>query len=311
MNQRSMFHDDLVPPDDRPRWQDAFTRCGDAVSVCVDTFLWAFEEFRDAAYKEQRDTHAVPLMLMLDFADAADGVAILSRRGSARNCSQLLRTCLEIQLAVKYMMEHKDTYERRVLSYEYYHLQDQWRWAQRCDEKSQIGRQLRTELAGEKLLDIFDAKGRDVTAEAQEFETKMSSARYAAVRAELARMKTEKIRDQGWYSLWGGPKSVRGVAIHLRMGVLYEALYRSWSNVTHGEGAAKRATGGDGKILQITPLRSPQRLSEMCRNACHQCNSMTLLIVHGLLPHLKDEAKERYLRDMKPGLAYIDNIQGL
>jgi len=124
-------------------------------------------------------------------------------------------------------------------------------------------------------------------------------------------MKDNKIRSCGWYSLWDGPQSVRGVALYLKMGALYEALYRSWSNDTHGEGAIKRAMNGDGKILQLTPLRSPQGLPSMCRNACQQCNTMTLFIVHGLLPHLKEEAKQKYLRDVKPGLVFIDSIQGL
>jgi hypothetical protein len=224
---------------------------------------------------------------------------------------QMLRTALEIQLSLKYMMEHKDTYEQRVLAYEYYHLQDQLRWEQRCDPQSQVGNQLRAELAGEEFLHIFDVQGRDVLAEARALETRMKSRRYEGVRAELARMKDNKIRDCGWYSLWDGPKSVRGVAVHLKMGALYEALYRGWSNVTHGEAAIKRAMSGDGNILQLTPLLSPQDLPSMCRNACQQCNTMTLLIVHGLVPHLKEEAKQKYLRDVKPGLVFIDSIRGL
>jgi hypothetical protein len=136
------------------------------------------DEVRRLAYEGGQDIHAAPLMLMFDFAEPIDGVALLARSGSAKNCSQLLRTALEVQLSSKYMMEHKGTYEQRCLAYEFYHLQDQLRWAQRCDPESQVGKQLRAELAGDPLADIFDVKGRDLTGEASDLEAKMNSARY-------------------------------------------------------------------------------------------------------------------------------------
>lgn len=306
-----MLHDDLMPSDERERFHDAFSRFGDAVSACLCVFLWILDEVRRAAYVDRRDIHAVPLMLMFDFAEAIDGVSVLARSGAAQNCSQLLRTALEIQMSLKYMLEHKTTYEHRCLAYEYYHLQDQLRWEQRCDPESSVGKQLRTELAGDPFIDLFDVKGRDVAAEARDLEARMNSPRYAAVRAELARMKAAKIRDGGWYSLWGGPKNMRELSIRIRHGSQYEALYRGWSCVGHGEGAIKRATGKNGNELQLRPLRSPERLPEMCRNACHLCNALTLILVDGLVPHVREEMQQRYIRDIKPGLAFIDSVKGL
>jgi hypothetical protein len=209
------------------------------------------------------------------------------------------------------MMEHKDTYEQRCLAYEYYHLRDQLRWAQRCDPDSQVGKQLRVELAGDQFAGLFDVKGRDVKSEARDFETKLNSPRYAAVCTELAHMKAAKIRDGGWFSLWDGPKTVRDVALRLKMGSLYEALYRGWSSHTHGETAIKRVSDKKGDELQISPIRSPERLPEMCRNACQLCNSMTIFLVDGLVPHLRDEMKGRYIKDIKPGLVFIDSVKGL
>jgi hypothetical protein len=122
-----MFHDNLLTSDERVRFHDAFMRLGDAVSGCLDVFLWVLEEVRRVAYEGRQDIHAAPLMLMFDFAEAIDGVAVLARSGSSKNCSQLLRTALEIQLSLRYMMEGKDTYEQRCLAYEFCHLQDQLR----------------------------------------------------------------------------------------------------------------------------------------------------------------------------------------
>jgi len=306
-----MFHDDLMPKEERARFHDAFVRFGNAVQACLHAFLWALEEVRRVAYEGRQDIHAAPLMLMFDFAEPIDGVSLLARSGSAKNCSQLLRTALEIQLSLKYMMECKETYEQRCLAYEFYHLQDQLRWTQRCDPGSQLGKQLRADLAGDPLLDIFDVKGRDLPGEAANLEASLNSPRYASVRAELERMKAAKIRAGGWFSLWDGPKNIRSLAIHLKAGSLYEAPYRAWSSVTHAEAAIKRISSGKEDQLEVSPVRSPEGLPAMCRNACQLCNTMTVFLVDGLVPHLRDEMKQRYVKDIKPGLVFIDSVKGL
>ena len=306
-----MFHDDQLPREERARFHDAFGRVANAVCDCLGMILWVFEEVRHAAYEDKRDIHAVPLMLMLDFAEAIDGVAVLARSGAARNCAHPLRTGMEIMLSLKYMMERKDAYGQRCLAYEWFHLQDKLRWAQRCDPESQVGKQLRAELAGDPLADIFDVQGRDIDAEILDLKRRLASSRYAEVQAEVARMKAENVRSGGWFSLWGGPKNVRDLAYRLKAGSMYETLYRTWSSVTHGEGAIKRASGASGDNLQVQPIRSPAGLATMCRHACTLCNGLALFLVDGLVPNVREELRQRYIRDIQPGLAFIDSVRGL
>jgi hypothetical protein len=306
-----MFHDELIPDSERQKFHDAFNRLADAVQACLRMFLWVMEEVQRKAYEDGRDVHAVPIMLMFDLAEAIDGVSVLVRSGSSKNCSQLLRTALEVQLSLKYLMEHKDTYERRCLAYEYYHLLDRQRWAQRCDANSELGKRLRTELAGDQFADIFDLQNFDAADECRQVQARMDSARYADVRTELARMKAAKTRGENWFSLWSGPNNVRSLALHLKLGSIYESLYRGYSSVTHGEGAMKRVTGKRDERLELDPLRSPRGLPAMCRNACQICNSVTLFMVDGLVPHVREEMRQRYINDIKPGLEFIDSVKGL
>ena len=49
----------------------------------------------------------------------------------------------------------------------------------------------------------------------------------------------------------------------------------------------------------------------MCHNACQLCNILILFLVDGLVPHLRPEMTQRYIEDIKPGFAFIDNIKGL
>jgi hypothetical protein len=76
--------------DERARFHDAFMKVGDAVQACLSVFRWALDEVRRLAYEGGQDIHAAPLMLLFDFAEPIDGVALLARSGSAKNCSQLL-----------------------------------------------------------------------------------------------------------------------------------------------------------------------------------------------------------------------------
>ena len=70
-------------------------------------------------------------------------------------------------------------------------------------------------------------------------------------------------------------------------------------------------TGKQGDEIQLSPIRSPEGLPAMCRNACLLCNAMTLFVVGGLVPHLRDEMRCRYIASIQPGLAYIDSVRGL
>ena len=306
-----MFHDELMPADEREKFHSVYQRLSDAVGACVRMFLWALKEVERVTHEDGRDIHAVPLMLMMELAEPLDGVAVLARSGSALNCSQLLRTALELQLGLRYILEHKDTYEKRCLSYEFYHLRDKLRWVQRCDPKSQVGMQLRAELAGEELADVFDHTGCDVAKDTAGLEAKMNSPRYADVVTELTRMKAAKIKDGNWYSLWNGPKDCRSLALYLKKGSEYEVFYRQWSNVGHGEGAVKRLLSKKGEGAEFNAIRSPMKLPAMCRDACHLCNGTTRLIVDGLVPHISPAINECYQKEIQPGLHFIESIKGL
>src|SRR4029453_2895448 len=105
------------------------------------------------------------------------------------------------------------------------------------------GKQIRAELKGDRFANLFDvqARGIDVKKEIAEGEKKLASPRYADVRTELGNIDAELRRarkakrkatatDAYWYSLWGGPPSVRELAHRVGMLSFYEILYRSWSS---------------------------------------------------------------------------------
>lgn len=271
--------------------------------MSLGKFLEVTKEVEVCAHATGKDIHAVVQMLLFEFADSIDGANILIRVGASKNAALPLRTALEIGLGLRYLLEDNDNYERRSLSYEYFHLLDRLKWAQKCDTNHPVGKQLRAELEGDELANLFDvgAKGINMKEEIAKHEEKVNSPRYAAVRVEIDRMKREKKKAGNWYSLWNGPKDLRSLAIHLKQLSIYEVLYRSWSNTAHGEGAMQRIGGRteDGRT-HLAPLRYPEGLQEKSLNACHLTLGLMMTVMDKLVPHFREGFRDWYIGHMKP-----------
>src|SRR6266446_6110937 len=171
-----MFHDDLIPDEkEREQFHHLFGRLSDAVNVSLYRLLTVIKEVEVCAHATGRDTHAVPIMLMYDVADSIDGVSILARAGSARNCAMPLRAALEIGLGLNYILQDGNLYEKRALTYEYFHHLDGLKWTFRADPQHPEGKQLISDLKGDEHVSVFDlgSQGIDVAAVRASHEKKL------------------------------------------------------------------------------------------------------------------------------------------
>ncbi len=319
-----MFHDQLMKDEaELNRWHAVYRRLADAVDVSLGKFLEVGKEVQTATYETGQNFHAVTMMMIYEFAEAIDGASILVRVGASKNCALPLRTALEIGLGLHYILEDGATYEQRSLAYEYFHLHDGLRWAQKVDPEHPVGKQLRKELEGDPHADIFDVmtSGLDLKVEREKHEKRVNSPRYASVRAEIERVKEERkkakkegtpVKDDAgnWYSLWGGPRDLRALALRLKMLSSYEVLYRSWSNAAHGEGAMKRVGGraADG-LIEFEPLRSPAHLQQRSLHACFLTVGLTRRLVDEVVPLVRDDFRGWYVNDMKPAMSFINSVK--
>jgi hypothetical protein len=90
---------------------------------------------------------------------------------------------------------------------------------------------------------------------------------FQPIEGEWQRLKAlNKNRNPKWYSLFGGPKSVRELAIHLGMAGMYEFLYRFWSESVHA-GMAMEAIGSKGGATVMRPIRHPEQLQSAVQHA--------------------------------------------
>lgn len=307
-----MFHNEMMRSEEEgQQFNCLYDELADAIHAPLRMLMCVMAEWRKKSLETKDDIHLTSLLLIFDCAEAIDGVSILVRAGSARNGPPLLRTALEVQLGLMYLLETTEGYRPRSLAYEYFTVLDRLRWAQRCDPDNDIGIQLRAETVGHMLADIFDVKDRDVKESIRFYEERANSARYVDIRSEMDRMKGLKRKPDNWFSLWDGPASVRALAYHFKEGPQYEIFYRTWSKTTHGAGALNRITAKESGMADADPLRSPKGIVDVARNAFNACNVVSMLLVDKLVPHLRNDVRSHYVAQVSPKLAVIERAKEL
>ena len=241
-------------------------------SIVLLRKAWKLAEL--AAYPERKLHHATAQVLTRHVCESLDGVSVLAAKGCAEPCKPLLRSSLEAMLGIQYILEADE--ERRGLAYQVAHAHRKIALYKRLDPNENAGKALAATLASDPLAaGVID----DLPAHFN--LQKMIANLEAPVDAEWVR--ASKKKDAHWYSLFGGPKSLRDLAIHIKHGGMYEFLYRHWSNNVHAGDCFETLSPGPNGSVIIRPIRHPEGLQSMVGLAVSICLavSRTLLGRYG------------------------------
>jgi len=272
------FEDQIVVQSGIPKYEALLRQFSDLVkdAVCLLGKTWRNAEL--AAYPEHRFHHATVQVLTRHVCEALDGVAVLAAKGCAEPCKPLLRSSFEAMLGIQYILEADE--ERRGLAYQVAHAHRKITLYKRLDPNENAGKALAAALVSDPLATGLTQNlpaHIDLQKLIANLEGMLRKPEYAAVEAEW--VKESKKKDAHWYSLFGGPKSLRDLAIQLKHGGMYEFLYRHWSNNVHAgdcfETLSPAANGG----VNIRPIRHPDGLQPMVGLAV----SITLAVGRTLL----------------------------
>src|SRR4030095_5536418 len=119
---------------------------------------------------------------------------------------------------------------------------------------------------------------------------------FAPIEAEWSKHK----KDPAWFSLFGGPKDIRSLAIHLKWAGMYEFLYRHWSNNVHAGDCLEDYGPGDNGAVSIRPIRHPEGLHSIVGMAV----SISLAVGRTLLARYGTDQQRSAYRD-----EYVANLQ--
>ncbi len=212
------------------------------------------------APQSECDYHSVVFSLARHVAEEVDAISILMEKGCIDPCKGHLRSAFEADLGLRYILESDS--ERRGLAYQVKELRERLRTVEIHDGRTPAGKQIREAIQvdpiGASVLASMPAY--DFDAERKRLNATLASKPWDTINAEW---KASGPRSS-WHSLFGGPKSIRQLAVHLKRAFWYEFLYSEWSGRVHA-GLALRSIGTNSKEpgrqgFAVRPLRHPDGL---------------------------------------------------
>lgn len=245
---------------------------------------------------EPRSAHVGLVLLLRHAVEMADGVDELVRAGAVQPSLLQVRAILEARMQLLYMLcarnpaspnplgpRDHDPVPRQPagaalagaalaqvqdLRGAAYFVAEIRRQLQRVEslESAAIADRLE-ELLGTRTVPPYitdPAVQAEAAAGAAGLRAVLSEPAYAPANAEFDRARGRSSHDVHWYSLWGGPRSVRSLARSVGMAFQYDAMYAGSSRVTHGgdvfaQLGRERAAGG----RSVAPLRQPDRFRDV------------------------------------------------
>lgn len=216
------------------------------------------------------DEHLSPIMFFRNILELTDGISILIKNSSVDTCHTLQRSLIENVLALKYLLETEDDFKNRSLSYTVWLTHKDLKICEKYDETTQSGKQLKNELSKDELIgDNYSIK------KTEEFDLLKKNSIELLELPIYKSINTEYIRTNGisknpdWYSLFDGPKSIEGLAKHLKMHATYEIYYRYLSGKVHATSVLKKKIVFDKEtnLTSIIQIRDYDEVQMTAHNA--------------------------------------------
>jgi hypothetical protein len=295
-----VFFQDLVQqPDEWKAYEQLLGNLSQFLGECIRLLLVEAHRLVEAnAATDGKHHHGTVLMLVRHLIEAIDGVSILASKGSAENCGPLMRSAFEAQIEIDYILQSDS--ERRGLAYQVGYAHRKIKMYRRYDRNDQSGQQFRQRLQGDSFADVFDRIPYNLGAMVKNLEQMLQRPEFAPIETEWQRLQTQrKGKDPEWYSLFNGPSSIEQMAYALKMGTLYEGLYRYWSDFVHPGGTLTNAAMTKEGISVIRPIRHPDGLENVCTTATGMCLHTSRSLVRAYSPAELPRLQRTYVENLQ------------
>lgn len=199
-------------PEKAAEYEEYLQVCARGVHGCVKHLLRALQLMSPTS-KEYR--HGVVFTLARHVAEEIDAVSILIEKGSVDPTKLHLRSALEAELGIRYILQ--DDGERRALAYHVKETRERLRSNERADAGTIAGQKVREQLKDDPLAtEILDAVSKnDFKEENESLKRMLSRAPFNEINQEWQNQNGKYL---AWHLLFGGPKSVRQLAYEVGKG---------------------------------------------------------------------------------------------
>lgn len=198
------------------------------------------------------DVSATHFVLFRQVIELADAIEVMLSHGCVTPTKPLLRSMFEAMLSLEYQLESTVDEDRRTLSW----VHEDIRQRRRANLRIRDGEH--TDGFLEDMPDeVFDGARQFV----EDMTTVLQEPHMQEVVEEYRAFKKQHRRVPRWYSLFGGPRSVRELAEQCGLLDMYETKYREWSASLHAQGGLHRVFRlSDDEHITMRGLRHPDDL---------------------------------------------------
>jgi hypothetical protein len=179
-------------------------------------------------------------------------------------------------------------------------------------EDEQAGKEFRKLIESDPLFGRIALPKEDWQSGIDNMERLLARLEYAPIEREWqTTKKAKKGRKPQWYELFGGPSSVRELALHLKQVFCYEFLYRQWSTTVHAGGCLENiAVDKEGNRV-VRPIRHPDGLQQMASIAASLCIELSRRLIDRYAPEQNQAFTQAYATNLQQRYLRISNKQPL
>jgi hypothetical protein len=240
------------------------------------------------------------LALYRHILEMTDGVEVLIVQCCADAAIPLLRSAFEALISIEYILEndakgqYKD-FNRRSLAWLLNHVHNRLDLFDRFDFSTNKGIETKKLFEDDLIASTIGLPDLDIDKARENLLKILDKPHMKSIEEEYEKCKKRK--RYNWYSLFGGPTTMRQLAINLKQGAHYEMLYRPWSISLHAQDFfpfIKKLEDGESVIR---PLRNPESIQQVVGYAAGFILKSTRLVLGKFRP--TENVTDWYIREVQ------------
>ena len=217
------------------------------------------------------DEDLPPVLFLRNFLENVDAISVLIKYSSVESCKILLRTALENVFYLGYILQSDS--KNRALAFIVWNTINNNKLLNQADSTSNEYKELLKKYKNDTFLK--DSKP-PIIANTSELiklgEKIFLLPKFLPIKEEYDNTKKLLKKKPAWYTLFDGPRTIEELANRVKLGALYEVLYRNWSGSIHGtniiQGKFITSSDQEHELMQLRHPKDAQSITLYCSNLC-------------------------------------------
>lgn len=255
------------------------------------------------------DEKIVPCLFFRNIIEYADSISILLKNSSIEPIKALNRILLENVFQLDYLLI-KDT-DKRSFNFLVWSIKNDIKIYKKLKSDTLENETFKRKFTNDKLIKSYlTVEGINVDKALSNSADILKQPGYKESAIEYERY-YKKNKVFNWYSIDSGLRNIKELADSLKMEIHYDIFYRTLSNNIHGMDVikGKLLKGENNNLVYISQIREPINAQNVLQETLNFLMTATLIFLHQLLPHKKNEFTEWYINNFQEFYSNLQNVR--